>query len=154
MRAGRRLSAPHSSTPSRTQLLGPAAAKRQTPSPPSPPSIPNSFSPKVGDFGLSIRMDPGATHISNLFQGTMTHMSPETLDLGRISPASDVGAAAAPGLCRVCSFSGGGRGRRAARPRGWRARPRDGARPRLSPTRWVCIDAPRRPAFGPRLTRV
>jgi len=30
--------------------------------------------PQVGDFGLSIRIDPGATHISNLFQGTMTHM--------------------------------------------------------------------------------
>ncbi|KAI8466064.1 MAG: hypothetical protein J3K34DRAFT_524825 [Monoraphidium minutum] len=51
---------------------------------------PRGFTAKVGDFGLSIRIDPGATHISNLFQGTMTHMAPETLDLGRISRASDV----------------------------------------------------------------
>ncbi|KIZ02098.1 putative serine/threonine-protein kinase pats1 [Monoraphidium neglectum] len=51
---------------------------------------PRGFTAKVGDFGLSIRIDPGATHISNLFQGTMTHMAPETLDLGRISRPSDV----------------------------------------------------------------
>lgn len=30
--------------------------------------------PQVGDFGLSIRMDPNATHISQTWHGTLTHM--------------------------------------------------------------------------------
>lgn len=32
------------------------------------------FTAKVADFGLSLRIDPGDTHVSNMFQGTMTHM--------------------------------------------------------------------------------
>ncbi|GBF88370.1 hypothetical protein Rsub_01082 [Raphidocelis subcapitata] len=51
---------------------------------------PRGWTAKVGDFGLSIRIDPGATHISDLFAGTITHMAPETLDRGRVSRASDV----------------------------------------------------------------
>lgn len=47
------------------------------------------FVAKVADFGLSLKIDPLDTHISNAFQGTMTHMAPETLMHGRISRASD-----------------------------------------------------------------
>ncbi|KIY99154.1 BRASSINOSTEROID INSENSITIVE 1-associated receptor kinase 1 [Monoraphidium neglectum] len=53
-------------------------------------SDPRGFIAKVGDFGLSMQIDPGATYISNLFQGTMTHMAPETMEHGRLSRASDV----------------------------------------------------------------
>jgi hypothetical protein len=31
---------------------------------------------QVGDFGLSIKMDRHETHISHVFQGTMSHMAP------------------------------------------------------------------------------
>ena len=31
---------------------------------------------KVGDFGLSLKMDHTETHISHVYQGTMTHMAP------------------------------------------------------------------------------
>lgn len=31
---------------------------------------------KVGDFGLSLQMDRHETHISQIFQGTMSHMAP------------------------------------------------------------------------------
>jgi hypothetical protein len=41
---------------------------------PLPPCLPPPPTAKVGDFGLSMRIDPGATHISDLFQGTITHM--------------------------------------------------------------------------------
>ncbi|KAF5833120.1 kinase-like domain-containing protein [Dunaliella salina] len=45
---------------------------------------------KVSDFGLSVRMDHMETHVSSLFQGTMTHMAPEVLLKGTCSKASDV----------------------------------------------------------------
>ncbi len=32
------------------------------------------FTAKVADFGLSVKMDNMATHMSNVFQGTMSHM--------------------------------------------------------------------------------
>ncbi|WIA41787.1 hypothetical protein OEZ86_009120 [Tetradesmus obliquus] len=48
------------------------------------------FTAKVADFGLSLTIDPHSTHVSNAFQGTMTHMAPETLMSGQISRASDV----------------------------------------------------------------
>eukprot|EP00775_Hariotina_reticulata_P011706 gene11706-11851_t len=48
------------------------------------------FVAKVSDFGLSVRMDPTETHISNVYQGTLTHMPPEVLMYGKISRASDV----------------------------------------------------------------
>ncbi len=35
-------------------------------------------------------MDHAATHVSSLFQGTMTHMAPEVLLKGTCSKASDV----------------------------------------------------------------
>ncbi|KAF5842282.1 kinase-like domain-containing protein, partial [Dunaliella salina] len=45
---------------------------------------------KVSDFGLSVRMDHTATHVSSMFQGTITHMAPELLLKGTCSKASDV----------------------------------------------------------------
>ena len=34
---------------------------------------------KVGDFGLSLKIDHMETHISQVYQGTMTHMAPGKL---------------------------------------------------------------------------
>jgi serine/threonine protein kinase len=45
---------------------------------------------KVVDFGLSVRMDSAATHVSSMFQGTLSHMAPEVLMEGRLSKAADV----------------------------------------------------------------
>ncbi|KAF5831662.1 kinase-like domain-containing protein, partial [Dunaliella salina] len=45
---------------------------------------------KVSDFGLSVRMDHLETHVSSLFQGTLTHMAPEVMLKGTCSKASDV----------------------------------------------------------------
>ena len=49
------------------------------------------FMAKISDFGLSItKMDSAETHVSGLYQGTLTHMSPETLTTGQQSNAGDV----------------------------------------------------------------
>mmetsp|Transcript_4672 Transcript_4672/g.14117 ORF Transcript_4672/g.14117 Transcript_4672/m.14117 type:complete len:888 (-) Transcript_4672:1869-4532(-) len=48
------------------------------------------FVAKVADFGLSVRMEHSETHMSDLFQGTVTHMAPEILLEGRVSKAADV----------------------------------------------------------------
>ena len=50
------------------------------------------FVAKVADFGLASKLpDEGsATHESGMFQGTMSHMSPEMMTDGRASRASDV----------------------------------------------------------------
>ncbi|GBF87741.1 hypothetical protein Rsub_00452 [Raphidocelis subcapitata] len=45
---------------------------------------------KVGDFGLSLKMDHLETHVSQVFQGTLTHCAPEILLDGRVSKAADV----------------------------------------------------------------
>ncbi|WIA08278.1 hypothetical protein OEZ85_007721 [Tetradesmus obliquus] len=45
---------------------------------------------KVGDFGLSLKMDHMETHVSNVYQGTLTHMAPEIMLDGRVSKAADV----------------------------------------------------------------
>eukprot|EP00878_Enallax_costatus_P013393 GHUV01014005.1.p1 GENE.GHUV01014005.1~~GHUV01014005.1.p1 ORF type:complete len:832 (+),score=111.45 GHUV01014005.1:893-3388(+) len=45
---------------------------------------------KVCDFGLSLKMDHAETHLSNVYQGTMTHMAPEIMLSGRVSKAADV----------------------------------------------------------------
>ncbi|GIL62465.1 hypothetical protein Vafri_16694 [Volvox africanus] len=45
---------------------------------------------KVSDFGLSLRIDNDATHVSNMYQGTTAFMAPELLLHGRVSKASDV----------------------------------------------------------------
>ncbi|KAI8463487.1 MAG: hypothetical protein J3K34DRAFT_145885 [Monoraphidium minutum] len=44
---------------------------------------------KVADFGLSVRIDHAATHVSE-FQGTISHMAPETQLQRRITKSSDV----------------------------------------------------------------
>ncbi|KAG1672489.1 hypothetical protein FOA52_002797 [Chlamydomonas sp. UWO 241] len=48
------------------------------------------FIAKVADFGMSVKMDNMQTHLSNMFQGTITHMAPEILLDGRVSKAADV----------------------------------------------------------------
>jgi len=45
---------------------------------------------KIADFGLAVRMEDTTTHMSGLFQGTLTHMAPEILLEGRVSKAADV----------------------------------------------------------------
>lgn len=45
---------------------------------------------KVADFGLSISLDDQQTHMSALYQGTLTHMAPEVLMRGHVSKAADV----------------------------------------------------------------
>jgi len=54
------------------------------------PTSRRGFVAKVADFGLSVRVNPDDTHISNAYQGTMSHMAPETLMHGRVSKAVDV----------------------------------------------------------------
>lgn len=48
------------------------------------------FLAKISDFGLSLSLDNGKTHVEDLYQGTTTHMAPEILLRGRQSKASDV----------------------------------------------------------------
>ena len=45
---------------------------------------------KVADFGLAVQMDPGNTSTTGVYSGTVTHMAPEGLRLGRQSRAADV----------------------------------------------------------------
>jgi serine/threonine protein kinase len=51
---------------------------------------PKGFTAKVADFGLSVKMLHTETHVSNMFQGTITHMAPETMLTGQQSNAADV----------------------------------------------------------------
>ena len=51
---------------------------------------PRGVTAKVADFGLSVQMDKAETHVSGLFQGTLTHMAPETLLSGTKSSAADM----------------------------------------------------------------
>lgn len=52
-------------------------------------SEPRGFLAKIGDFGLSHKMEAEETHISKLFQGTPTHMAPEVFLLGHQSKGAD-----------------------------------------------------------------
>ncbi|KAI8469179.1 MAG: kinase-like domain-containing protein [Monoraphidium minutum] len=52
--------------------------------------MPHRFTAKVSDFGLALHMGPDATHVSSTHAGTVTHMAPELLLVGRASKASDV----------------------------------------------------------------
>ncbi|KAF5828817.1 kinase-like domain-containing protein [Dunaliella salina] len=45
---------------------------------------------KIADFGLAVRMEQMETHMSEMFQGTYTHMAPEVLLEGRVSKAADM----------------------------------------------------------------
>lgn len=40
------------------------------------PRQPPTTCMQVADFGLSLHIDAGATHVSDAFQGTLTHMAP------------------------------------------------------------------------------
>jgi hypothetical protein len=44
---------------------------------------------KVGDFGLSLKMDVHETHISQVFQGTLSHMAPGELGLNAVGCSYD-----------------------------------------------------------------
>jgi serine/threonine protein kinase len=64
-----------------------------------PPSLSDSCVPppcvhlqvaKISDFGLAAVLLDGATHRSTASMGTITHMAPEVLRSGHISPAADV----------------------------------------------------------------
>lgn len=60
---------------------------------------------QVGDFGLSLKMDHMETHVSNVYQGTLTHMAPEIMLDGRVSKAADVYGEARllrRCMCRCC----------------------------------------------------
>ena len=48
------------------------------------------FTSKIADFGLSQEMEELETHISNMFQGTPSHMAPEVFLEGTQSKAADV----------------------------------------------------------------
>lgn len=53
-------------------------------------SDPRGMVAKVADFGLSVSLDSSQTHMSSMFQGTITHMAPEILMKGHVSKAADV----------------------------------------------------------------
>ena len=55
---------------------------------PAKPGLP--YTCKVADFGLSLHMQPGQTHVSNLFQGTPYYVAPELLLSGRLAKSADV----------------------------------------------------------------
>eukprot|EP00873_Tetraselmis_striata_P019566 jgi/Tetstr1/439830/TSEL_028241.t1 len=44
----------------------------------------------IADFGLATVLDNDSTHVSGTYNGTITHMAPETLEAGRKGMASDV----------------------------------------------------------------
>ena len=54
------------------------------------PDEPRGMVAKVADFGLSVQMNQTETHVSGLYQGTLTHMAPEVLLNGAQSNAADV----------------------------------------------------------------
>ncbi|KAI8472037.1 MAG: hypothetical protein J3K34DRAFT_520076 [Monoraphidium minutum] len=70
-----------------------AAARGPRVSSPGPPGgarEPLLRSAKIADFGLSVRMPEGASHISNLRQGTPFYVAPEVLHRGSVTKAADV----------------------------------------------------------------
>jgi serine/threonine protein kinase len=62
-----------------------------------PAALAPRFAAKVSDFGLSLYLEPEATHVPRTHAGTLTHMSPELLLAGRASKASDVYAVSGEG---------------------------------------------------------
>lgn len=48
------------------------------------------FIAKVCDFGLSFALESAATHVSQAWQGTLTHMAPEIMLHGQMGKAADV----------------------------------------------------------------
>ncbi|KAG2499102.1 hypothetical protein HYH03_003285 [Edaphochlamys debaryana] len=54
------------------------------------PELSLGFCLKVADFGLSVRMAEGESHLSNLFQGTPYYCAPEVLLSGKIAKSADL----------------------------------------------------------------
>ncbi|GFR43679.1 hypothetical protein Agub_g4787 [Astrephomene gubernaculifera] len=54
------------------------------------PASPLGFCLKVSDFGLSLRMSEGESHLSNLFQGSPYYCAPEVLLSGKLSKSADI----------------------------------------------------------------
>jgi len=85
---------------------------------------------KVGDFGLSIKMDHMETHVSSMFQGTLTHMAPEIMLHGHVSKAADVYAF---GITLYELFTGGQPFKGVARALLGHAITKENKRPSFSP---------------------
>eukprot|EP00878_Enallax_costatus_P021947 GHUV01023262.1.p1 GENE.GHUV01023262.1~~GHUV01023262.1.p1 ORF type:complete len:315 (+),score=85.65 GHUV01023262.1:600-1544(+) len=56
----------------------------------SEPQDPDGFKAKIADFGLSRALAYGQSHLSTRRHGTVTHMPPEMLVAGKLTPAADV----------------------------------------------------------------
>ncbi|GLI58764.1 hypothetical protein VaNZ11_000344 [Volvox africanus] len=54
------------------------------------PGTPLEFCLKVADFGLSVRMSEGASHMSNLFQGSPYYCAPEVVLSGKVGKSADI----------------------------------------------------------------
>ncbi|KAG2423171.1 hypothetical protein HXX76_010939 [Chlamydomonas incerta] len=54
------------------------------------PAEPSGYAVKVGDFGLSVMLPNGRTHLSNLRMGTMFYIAPEVACMGHISSSADI----------------------------------------------------------------
>ncbi|GIL70580.1 hypothetical protein Vretimale_3701 [Volvox reticuliferus] len=54
------------------------------------PGTPLEFCLKVADFGLSVRMSEGESHMSNLFQGSPYYCAPEVVLSGKVGKSADI----------------------------------------------------------------
>ncbi|KAG2499104.1 hypothetical protein HYH03_003287 [Edaphochlamys debaryana] len=54
------------------------------------PELSLGFCLKVADFGLSVRMAEGESHLSNLFQGSPYYCAPEVLLSGKVGKSADL----------------------------------------------------------------
>ncbi|KXZ47489.1 hypothetical protein GPECTOR_35g927 [Gonium pectorale] len=54
------------------------------------PGTPLGFCLKLADFGLSVRMAEGESHMSNLFQGSPYYCAPEVVLSGKVSKSADM----------------------------------------------------------------
>ncbi|PNH03325.1 Serine/threonine-protein kinase ste-20 [Tetrabaena socialis] len=54
------------------------------------PETPLGFCLKVADFGLSVRVGEGQSHLSNLFQGSPYYIAPEVILSGKVGKSADI----------------------------------------------------------------
>ncbi|KXZ47490.1 hypothetical protein GPECTOR_35g928 [Gonium pectorale] len=54
------------------------------------PGTPLGFCLKLADFGLSVRMAEGESHMSNLFQGSPYYCAPEVVLSGKVGKSADI----------------------------------------------------------------
>ncbi|PNH00436.1 putative serine/threonine-protein kinase, partial [Tetrabaena socialis] len=54
------------------------------------PETPLGFCLKVADFGLSVRVGEGQSHLSNLFQGSPYYVAPEVILSGKVGKSADI----------------------------------------------------------------